>query len=197
MNLLKTIDFFILLPALGLSGISLFILKGTAPQLVILQINFIILGLFLYLVISRISFRFWPRVLFPLYIASLILTLLSFFGPNIRGSSRWIEIGTLRWQPSEIIKPVIILLLSFQIIKRGGFKLTSAWKPFFLILPILILIYRQPDMGNVIVFLFIYLALEILNGINWTYLVLAGFIFLGLTPLLPFLLKSYQIHRLL
>ena len=76
-------------------------------------------------------------------------------------------------------------------------NLPSLLKPILLLFPFIFLIFKQPDLGNVLVYLSILASLIILSGISWVYILLS---FLGITGLLPFfwfILKDYQKQRLL
>ncbi len=72
-----------------------------------------LIGLGLMFVTSRIQADFWLKLSWPLYIASIVLLLLVlFFGETVNGAKRWINIAGLQFQPSEIAKFTLILLLA-------------------------------------------------------------------------------------
>ena len=71
------------------------------------------IGLGMMAVTSRIQADFWLKLSWPLYIASIVLLLLVlFFGQTVNGAKRWINIAGLQFQPSEIAKFTLILLLA-------------------------------------------------------------------------------------
>ncbi|MBQ5867207.1 MAG: cell division protein FtsW [Oscillospiraceae bacterium] len=72
-----------------------------------------LVGLAGLLVLSRISADFWYRMAWPLYWISIgLLLMVLLFGQSVNGAKRWISIGGLQFQPSEIAKFTMILLLS-------------------------------------------------------------------------------------
>ncbi|MBQ7341036.1 MAG: putative lipid II flippase FtsW [Oscillospiraceae bacterium] len=72
-----------------------------------------VIGLVAMLVISRIPAEFWLRMAWPLYgISILLLLMVLIFGQSVNGARRWINIGGLQFQPSEIAKFTLILLFA-------------------------------------------------------------------------------------
>ena len=71
------------------------------------------LGLVAMVFVSRIQAEFWMKIAWPLYIASIVLLLLVLvFGQTVNGAKRWISIAGIQFQPSEIAKFTMILLLA-------------------------------------------------------------------------------------
>ena len=71
------------------------------------------LGLVAMFFVSRIPAEFWLKIAWPLYIASIVLLLLVLaFGQTVNGAKRWISIAGVQFQPSEIAKFTMILLLA-------------------------------------------------------------------------------------
>ena len=72
-----------------------------------------VLGLVAMVFVSRIPAEFWLKIAWPLYIASIVLLLLVLvFGQTVNGAKRWISIAGVQFQPSEIAKFTMILLLA-------------------------------------------------------------------------------------
>lgn len=72
-----------------------------------------VIGLIAMAVISRIPAEFWLKLAWPLYWFSIVLLLLVLlFGETVNGAKRWINIAGLQFQPSEIAKFTLILLLA-------------------------------------------------------------------------------------
>ena len=77
------------------------------------QAAFALLGLAAMAAISRIRPEFWLKLAWPLYFGSvLLLILVLFFGETVNGAKRWINIAGVQFQPSEIAKFTLILLLA-------------------------------------------------------------------------------------
>jgi len=151
------VDVFILLPAILLSIIGVITLLSTTlgidgvfedTEIVNKQIIFLIFGFISYLLISLIDIsllKHWEIVL-PIYIGTLLLLLSVFiWGPEINGVQRWLVVGGVQIQPSEIAKITVIFTTACVF----GFKdRYNQWLllliSFLLVLPIIILIYLEP-----------------------------------------------------
>ncbi len=197
MNFLKRIDFVIILPVIALAGISLAIIASTTPLLFTQQLIFSLIGLFLYIVFSSIDFRIWPKFIWIFYAFSLVLLFVTFFGREIRGSSRWIDLGWFRLQPSEMIKPFFVLFIAQLFAGAKGKSLTLIVKPFIFFLPILLLIFKQPDLGNVLVYGFIFILITLVSEIPLFSLLTSFGILALFLPVSWHALEKYQKSRLL
>lgn len=197
MNFAAALNPLLLLPAGGLSVISLFLLLSTAPSLFWTQASFVIAGIIAYVIFSMIDYRLWGKLTWLLYIFSLIALSTSFLGPSIRGSTRWIDFGFFQLQPSEFVKPFMIMIFAFLFTEKRPYNLTSIAKPLLLLLPMVFLIFKQPDLGNVIVYLTVFLALLIAAGMPWRYLIVSSLIFFTSLPLVWHILHDYQRHRII
>src|SRR3989344_7979523 len=109
MKLLRRTDPYLLFPSLSISGISIFLLASTTNSLFLPQVIFTLLGLVIFAIFASIDYRIWPKYLYLFYFSSIFLLTVIFFLPEVRGAHRWIDFGIFILQPSEIIKPVIIL----------------------------------------------------------------------------------------
>ncbi len=105
-------------------------------------------------------------ILFFLFLFFLLLV--PFLGTEVKGSKRWLDIYFLpRFQPIEILKPFIIIviasLLTFE--NKNYFNLRYLFS-FLTILPIIILLASQPDIGQTILIFLTWLSLIFISGIN-------------------------------
>lgn len=197
MKFLNRIDPLVIFPIIGLSGISLAIISSTTPLLFSQQLFFFIFGGFLYFVFSNIDYRIWPRFRWIIYIISLILLLITFLGREVRGSSRWVDLGWFRLQPSEIIKPFVVIFLA-DIFSRSNIKsLFSLITPFAFFLPVILLIFKQPDLGNVLIFCFVFFLMIFITLIPWWKILISFGILLFIQPLIWLVLRDYQKARIL
>lgn len=185
--------FFCVILLLSFSSLAqLSIAKDTFPQ----HLLFIFLGLVLFFLFSQINVALlfpFKNILYFLSVLSLLITYI--IGTEVRGSVRWLSIGSTGIQPSEIIKPLIIIFLaSFIGAKNRNVKNTLILLLSFL--PILFLVFKQPDLGNTVVYLVIILLMLISEGYHY----LIGMIILFVGSLAPFLwniLHDYQKKRIL
>ncbi|MBI2617039.1 rod shape-determining protein RodA [Candidatus Gottesmanbacteria bacterium] len=197
MNLLSFFDYGITVATVSLLGIGFAVLVSTSPTLVGNFILFIIVGIIGFITFATIDYRQWSRFRWVFYVGSLLLLVSLFFAPSIRGSTRWIDVGIFRIQPSELIKPLVVIILASIISKEKKTTLFSFFKHAVLLLPFLGLIFMQPDLGNVIVYIGTFLIMEIMNGLSLKFVFL-GTIGLGaFAPLFWRILKEYQRVRIL
>ena len=85
----------------------------SSTQYLIKQAVCAALGLVAMFFVSRIPAEFWLKLAWPLYISSIVLLLLVLlFGQTVNGAKRWISIAGIQFQPSEIAKFTMILLLA-------------------------------------------------------------------------------------
>ena len=89
------------------------------------------------IVFSRLKENFWKTIAFPVYIVVVIMLLgVELLGAVRGGSQRWLSLGFIRIQPSELMKPAIILavarfMTSCQLVKSGlGARFGRSWFSF-------------------------------------------------------------------
>jgi rod shape determining protein RodA len=143
----------------------------------------------------------WFARLAPLgYAINLALLLLVLFvGTRVNGSTSWFRLGPLSFQPAETMKVITVLLLAQWFAHRpeGMQRLVDLLVPIVIVLPPVVLILRQPDLGTAFLFAFIFGAMLFWAGTaRWVWFTLwaAG---IGMAAaVIPFL-RSYQKERLL
>ncbi len=95
------------------------------------QALFATIGLCAMAVTSRIPVEFWHKAAWPLYgISIFLLILVLFFGQTVNGAKRWISIAGIQFQPSEIAKFTMILLLARLTKQFGSRAKSSIWENF-------------------------------------------------------------------
>ncbi len=127
-------------------------------------------GIITMLVVSFISIKFINRFAYWLYAISLLMLLLVLFIGRVgQGAERWLALGPIHIQPSEIAKLATILAVSkflsdkyADVNKIKYFAISIA-----LILVPFLLIARQPDLGTALVFLALIIPLLYWAGLNW------------------------------
>ena len=105
---------------------------------------------------------------FLFLICLISLFLVPFIGVEVKGSKRWIDFLFLpRFQPIELLKPFIIVMIASILSSKNKTNLyLKYFFSFLLILPIIILLISQPDVGQTILIFFTWLALIFVSGIN-------------------------------
>ncbi len=123
-------------------------------------------------VVFILSYLSQKKLLFVSYILFIIffitLLLVPLIGAEVKGSKRWIDLFFLpRFQPIEILKPFIIVLMASILNLEKNINLYIKYLlSFLLILPIMILLVSQPDLGQTILIFSTWLALIFISGVN-------------------------------
>lgn len=160
-------------------------------------------GLVFLYIFSRIDYRVWKRFVAPIFLVALGLLVLVFvpgFGTSVYGASRWVEIGPISFQPSEVMKLSIILYLSAWLSQKTQKKKADLFEGFFPFLAILsvvsFLIIQQPDTGTLGLIFLISLLIFFASGANIKH-ILSLFLFSLLFLAVLIGIEPYRMQRFL
>ena len=200
--LTRRIDTFLFTVAMAIAGVGLVTLFSATDQSLARLDNQLVslaFALVLMWVIANIPPQTLARTAVPLYVtAVLLLVAVALFGTVVNGSRRWLNLGVARFQPSELMKIALPLMLAWYFQKFEG---RIGWKDFVLasvliVLPVY-LIKRQPDLGTSMLIAASGFYVLFLAGLSWKVIVglfaLAG----GVAPFLWTHLHDYQRERIL
>lgn len=160
------------------------------------QIIFTVISVICFLLFSNVDLYFFKSISLPIYLSSLLfLTIILILGIESRGAMRWLEIIGLRIQFSEILKP--FLSISFALfISENKPGIRSFIIILLLLFPLVFLLYRQPDLGNALLYTgVVLLALLVLRYPIKIFLALI----LSISIFIPIIFKflhQYQKERL-
>lgn len=175
--------------------------EGPSSTLYFKQLTWIGLAFLALLTTIAIHYRTLQRYAYLLYsISILLLLVVSMIGKVGMGARRWIAIGPLIIQPSEIAKIALILALSryiSDIQERGGFSAGRYLNIAAIVGLPLFLILRQPDLGTALMLMSIALTLIFVAGVPIRPLLIAFGLLIGSAPFLWRFLKEYQKQRIL
>ena len=144
------------------------------------QLKRFILGMILMFVIAMVPIWFWRNMAGVAYGMSLLLLLyVEFFGVEGKGAQRWIDLGFMRLQPSEVTKITLVMLLAAY---YDWLDIKKVSRPIWIALPILLimiptyLVLRQPDLGTALLLVTGGGIIMFLAGVHWAYFaaVIAG-----------------------
>jgi len=174
---LKKLDWILIIVAILLVGIGLLSIyssslgKGDFLNFK-KQLIFFGIGIFLMLLISFFDWRLLrenPHLILVLYFLCLFLLVgLFFFAPEIRGTRSWYKLGPVSLDPIEFTKIVLIILLAKYFSTRHieMYRITHILiSGLYIFIPSL-LVLRQPDLGSVLILIFLWLGVLILSGIK-------------------------------
>ena len=169
---------YLLITAIGL----LMVYSATAPGLeargldptreLKTQAIFVVIGFIVFGVVSAIDLTEIKGLVGPIYAVSIFLLLLVLtpLGDSEGEAQRWVDLGLIQFQPSEVAKIAVVLMLA-SIFAAATIPLT--WRVVarslaFVGLPA-VLIFRQPDLGTMLVFGFVFLVMLFVGGLTgWT-----------------------------
>ena len=131
------------------------------------------LGLALMFVVAMIPIWFWRNVSVVAYTGSLILLIVvAYFGSVGMGAQRWIDLGFMRLQPSEVCKITLIMVLAAYYDWLPAERVSN---PIWVIFPIILIlipvgmVVTQPDLGTSLLLLFGGGTMMFLAGVHWVY----------------------------
>ncbi len=171
------------------------------------QMKRFVMGLCLMVVVAMVPIWFWRNVSGVLYAGSLVLlVLVDIMGTVQMGAQRWIDLGFMRLQPSELMKITLVMFLASYYDWLPAHK-TS--KPIWIIIPLLIimvptyLVLQQPDLGTSLLLLMGGAVVIFMAGVHWAYFAAVFAMGIGLiTAVFQSretgwqLLKDYQYRRI-
>lgn len=115
--------------------------------------------------------RFWLAIAYPLYaLALLLLVAVELVGETRMGATRWLSVGPMSLQPSELMKIGIVLALAryyHQLDARRTGSMLATAPPFLMIVAPVALVMHQPDLGTAMLILFAGVATMFLAGLSW------------------------------
>jgi rod shape determining protein RodA len=140
-------------------------------------------------------------VAFPLYIVIFVLLVaVELLGFVSKGAQRWLDIGPMRLQPSEFMKPAIVLVLArfYDLLPPSAIKSWRAvWPAALLLFVPGFLILVQPDMGTALMVILIGASVMFIAGIPWWLFAGAAGALAAAAPLAFALMHDYQRKRVL
>ncbi|MGJ8546430.1 MAG: rod shape-determining protein RodA [Sulfitobacter sp.] len=171
------------------------------------QLNRFAVGLVLMFAVAMVPIWFWRNLSGVAYGGSLLLLLaVEFFGEERKGAQRWVDLGPIDLQPSELMKITLVMFLAAYYDWLPAKKVS---RPIWVLLPVVVimlptfLVLKQPDLGTSILLVTAGGGLMFVAGVHWAYFasVLAAGIGL-ITAVLRSkgtdwqLLKDYQYRRI-
>jgi len=176
---------------------------GTTP-IYLRQFYWMLIGWAAFGLMTVVDYRVLARYAYVGYGAvMLLLVLVLAAGRSSQGAQRWLSMGGLSVQPSELAKLAVLFVLASYFAERrvvGGYRIVELTVPLLLMLAPLTLVMKQPDLGTALTLLFLFLAMVAVVGIRSRTLVVGALLLLMLFPFLWqgvwHSLKAYQRDRL-
>ncbi|UCC95911.1 MAG: rod shape-determining protein RodA, partial [Candidatus Omnitrophota bacterium] len=128
----------------------------------------------------------------------ILLIAVIFFGKEVMGAQRWLSVGGVRFQPSEISKATTILILArFFSAAKGNNRVKDFFLPLGLVVLNAFLIFKQPDLGTAAILIILFAMMGFSSRVKKRYFTIVLLVGLLLLPLGWKLLEDYQKQRLI
>ncbi|QMU58327.1 MAG: rod shape-determining protein RodA [Boseongicola sp.] len=131
------------------------------------------LGVVVMMIIGMVPIWFWRNMAGLAYLGALgLLLLVEFFGVVGMGAQRWIDLGFMRLQPSEVMKISLVMILAAY---YDWLPLSKVSRPFWVVLPVILiliptaLVLKQPDLGTAILLVAGGGIVMFCAGVSWWY----------------------------
>lgn len=200
-NIFQKLDAFLMSCLLFTLLVGLFVLYSAAGEHsgpVFSQIKNIGIAFLMMWIVSNVSSSDLRRVAMPLYVIGvLLLVAVELFGSISHGAQRWLNLGIMKIQPSEIMRIAMPLMLAWYLDKQDhklGIKHFSI-AGLLLILPVM-LIMMQPDLGTSLLITASGFYVLFLAGLSLRFLGGVGLTLLALSPIFWNMLHDYQRRRI-
>lgn len=175
---------------------------GSWSPWAISQLPKIIMGFIILFIIAVFDLKIWVRYAYWIYGVGVIsLVLVSFIGHIGMGAQRWLNLGFIRFQPSEFMKIALVLALSKYFAALSINEIRSNYYlvfPAFLVALPVGLVLTQPDLGTAMTLLFVSAIVFFIAGVQWWkfgVLILIGII--ALPVVWQYGLHDYQKQRII
>ena len=155
------------------------------------------LGMTLMTIMAFIPISTYRSLSLFVYLFALgLLVMVEFFGDSSKGAQRWIDLGFMRLQPSEVMKIALVMMLALYyswLDQKKVSKLRWVLPPLILTFIPMALVLRQPDLGTALTYVPILVAIVIAAGARLKHMTLAGLGALSMAPLAwLFVLRDYR-----
>jgi len=181
------------------SFITLYSAGGQEMGILIRQATRIGIAFVFMIIFAHINPVQFQRHSATFYIVGVILLLVVMFvGHAGKGAQRWLDLGFFRFQPSEIIKISMPMMIAWFL---SAYGLPPKSKQFFLAAILIaiptVLIAKQPDLGTSILVASSGAAVLFFAGLSWRFMAVTGGVLISLTPVLWHFMRDYQKGRVL
>jgi len=203
-GILTQFDFFSIILIIPLVIASNWLIGEAVPALAQKQIAYVGIAFISFLFVFMLPIRRMAWLIPFMYWGNIVLLIaVEFFGHSRLGAQRWIDIPFIdaTIQPSEFVKPALILMLAYLINKNPppahGYRIKEFLKLSAYILLPFILIAKEPDLGTALVLLLIGYSVLFFIGIYWKillFIVIGGILFIPIAY--NFILHDYQKVRI-
>lgn len=185
------------LMVLGLFGITRGDQLHSEGDFALRQMVWIALSLPAMLAATLVSYRSLRGMSYLLFATSLLLLVIVYFMPAKNGAHRWIPLGVLNVQPSELAKLTFVMAVAHYLMDRRNYRrFGGLLMPFVITLLPVVLILREPDLGTSMIFLPVLFSLLFAAGARPRHLLSVALLGVAVLPLLWMGMSAEQKSRI-
>tara|TARA_Y100001970_G_scaffold294309_1_gene450300 strand:+ start:25649 stop:26893 length:1245 start_codon:yes stop_codon:yes gene_type:complete len=161
------------------------------------QLLWLIPSLSIFTIVIHTRIRFWLKISKScFYIFMILIVATIFFGSSINGSSRWLILGNLQMQPSELIKPFAILVSANFFSYWKNYKISKKIKTISIFAILILLIMKQPNLSTAALIGSLFWIIGLASGVRYKSLLSASTIGLIL-GIISIIWNDYQRLRII
>lgn len=203
---LSDYKFRLILWVIALSVLGILIIGSANDYYQTKQLQGLVLGVVLMVIVSLFDYTWILNFYWPIYITgTALLAAVLLFGRNVNGATRWINIGGFQFQPSDIVKIMLILFFAkfFEVREDRVNKLRTILFSVILIGIQLALIEQEPDLSTTIIVALVFCVIIFMAGLS--YKIVAGILVVCIPIAVIFMsiimqpdqtiIESYQLKR--
>lgn len=156
-----------------------FYLKGNSLFYISRQLPAAVFGIVVMLIASRVDYRIFKPLALPIYLFSLVLLVIVLFMPPLNNARRWIILGPINFQPSEIAKFAVVIFFAALICKnyqkmhtfRYGIGVFAA-----ALAPVVLLMLREPHLSGTVLILGLGVVMMFIGGTDVRWFIAGGIV---------------------
>jgi len=207
-ELIRKIDWILIVATLALIGFGLMLIYSATYNYAQTgqswhmqrQTIFLIVGIIMLVVSMAFDYRGARQYIIYLYIFNILMLLtVMFFGHSQLGAQRWLQIGSLSFQPSEFSKLFMVICLAAFMERRIEWldDFSDYIKVFLFLMVPFVLVLKQPDLGTSLCFIAIMIGMSFVSGFKYKWIARIFVAFVAVAPALwHFMLHDYQRERI-
>ena len=208
-RLIQNFDWILLILLICIASISVLnlysatsaIRSSGGSQIFLRQIYWFLIGFGILLLMSSFDYHALERFAYPVYFACIgLLILVLVIGEIYSGSQRWLRLGSISFQPSELSKLSLIIFLAKYFSEHGErteYQLRELWQPFLYIAVPCFLIIKEPDLGTALTLVIVGFSILLFVKIRLKSLLILVITSISAAPFIWYNLKEYQQRRIL
>jgi rod shape determining protein RodA len=180
---------------------SMYPYTGGGTPLYLKQVYWFILAGVVMAFILSFDYRTLIRYSYLFYFLCLFLLIfVMLFGRTTSGSQRWLQLGFISFQPSEVVKLSLVLVLTRYLAETevsSGYGIRELIRPFLLIGVPVLLVFKQPDLGTAVLMVATSVSILAFIGVRLRVWLSLAAVCAAAAPIMWHFLKDYQKTRLL